>query len=398
MPQPIPAPADPPRRRSGNPMGNPGLNLSPRCGARTRAGCPCRAPALRGKARCRRHGGASTGPRTAEGLARLRAARTVHGRFSAAQRAEDRHRIQSLRRSALLVQVMRWLDHLPPPLAARVPEAQELFVPLQPAAGLSPQQDLMVRRLETAALAPWRQAVAAAKQAWRDKRGSGHVPVADGGDPGPRVLLACGFEGKPLVPVSAAPRVAMNAAGGGADATPSARAAGEETRESKGKPRVPVSVASRVAMDAARGGADAARLARPAGAGTCELEGKPHVPVSVASHVAINTARGGADATPFAGAAGAGTCEIEGKPYVPVDAAACTPAVTASHVGMNAVHGEADPTPSAGAAAPAVGMTRAQRKRWKWEQKKARKLAARGVRPIAAYDRSPPVAPPLPPC
>ena len=49
-----------------------------RCDARTRAGTPCRRwPMPNG--RCRLHGGCSTGPRTAEGLARLRAARTIHG-------------------------------------------------------------------------------------------------------------------------------------------------------------------------------------------------------------------------------------------------------------------------------------------------------------------------------
>lgn len=32
---------------------------SPRCGAKTRAGMPCQAPATRGKARCRMHGGAT---------------------------------------------------------------------------------------------------------------------------------------------------------------------------------------------------------------------------------------------------------------------------------------------------------------------------------------------------
>jgi hypothetical protein len=48
------------------------------CGARTRAGTPCRRwPMPNG--RCRLHGGCSTGPRTAEGLERLRAARTIHG-------------------------------------------------------------------------------------------------------------------------------------------------------------------------------------------------------------------------------------------------------------------------------------------------------------------------------
>ena len=32
---------------------------SPRCGARTRSGAPCRSPAVAGKKRCRMHGGAS---------------------------------------------------------------------------------------------------------------------------------------------------------------------------------------------------------------------------------------------------------------------------------------------------------------------------------------------------
>jgi hypothetical protein len=32
--------------------------------------------------RCRIHGGASTGPRTAEGLERMRRAKTIHGRYS----------------------------------------------------------------------------------------------------------------------------------------------------------------------------------------------------------------------------------------------------------------------------------------------------------------------------
>jgi len=32
--------------------------LSPRCGAKTRSGKPCRSPAVDGKKRCRMHGGA----------------------------------------------------------------------------------------------------------------------------------------------------------------------------------------------------------------------------------------------------------------------------------------------------------------------------------------------------
>ncbi|MCI0430301.1 MAG: hypothetical protein L0210_07150 [Rhodospirillales bacterium] len=35
------------------------MHSSPRCGARTRSGAPCRAPAVAGKARCRKHGGAA---------------------------------------------------------------------------------------------------------------------------------------------------------------------------------------------------------------------------------------------------------------------------------------------------------------------------------------------------
>jgi hypothetical protein len=51
---------------------------APRCGATTRSGACCRQPAM-ANGRCRFHGGLSTGPRTAEGLARSRTARFVHG-------------------------------------------------------------------------------------------------------------------------------------------------------------------------------------------------------------------------------------------------------------------------------------------------------------------------------
>jgi hypothetical protein len=57
----------------------------PRCGARTRAGLPCKGQAMR-NGRCYRHGGASTGPRTPEGLQRIVKARTVHGAYGAEMR------------------------------------------------------------------------------------------------------------------------------------------------------------------------------------------------------------------------------------------------------------------------------------------------------------------------
>jgi hypothetical protein len=48
----------------------------------------CRAPAIKGKTKCRFHGGKSTGPKTAEGRARVAAANTVHGRETRQKRAE----------------------------------------------------------------------------------------------------------------------------------------------------------------------------------------------------------------------------------------------------------------------------------------------------------------------
>lgn len=62
-------------------------HASPRCGARTRAGGVCRSPAMP-NGRCRLHGGASTGPQTAEGLERSRKARWQHGYYSAQAKAE----------------------------------------------------------------------------------------------------------------------------------------------------------------------------------------------------------------------------------------------------------------------------------------------------------------------
>lgn len=89
--------------RNGNPRGNP--NAAPRCGAKTRAGCPCRAPAMK-NGRCRMHGGASTGP-SAEGRARIAAARTIHGQRTAAMRALDRLVTATKRRGAVLKAMAR---------------------------------------------------------------------------------------------------------------------------------------------------------------------------------------------------------------------------------------------------------------------------------------------------
>jgi hypothetical protein len=61
------------------------------CSAKSkRTGVQCQAVALSGKTKCRVHGGLSTGPRTAEGKARIAAARLVHGEATRVARAEYR--------------------------------------------------------------------------------------------------------------------------------------------------------------------------------------------------------------------------------------------------------------------------------------------------------------------
>ena len=72
----LPSPANRGWLRHGNRPGD--FLASPRCGACTRAGGACRQPAMK-NGRCRFHGGKSTGPRTAAGLQRSRAARLIHG-------------------------------------------------------------------------------------------------------------------------------------------------------------------------------------------------------------------------------------------------------------------------------------------------------------------------------
>ena len=61
-----------------------------RCEARTRRGTTCQRPARLPVGRCKLHGGASTGPRTKDGLARLTEAKIKHGRFTKEKRAEAR--------------------------------------------------------------------------------------------------------------------------------------------------------------------------------------------------------------------------------------------------------------------------------------------------------------------
>ena len=87
-----------------------------RCGAKTRRGTPCQRPANKRNGRCRLHGGASSGPRTEQGRAKIAAANTTTGQHTKAmiamrkedakiaKRLRDRLRVveQNLRRHGIV--------------------------------------------------------------------------------------------------------------------------------------------------------------------------------------------------------------------------------------------------------------------------------------------------------
>jgi len=73
----------------------PAMHLSPRYGARTRSGAPCRGPAARAKRRCRMHGGAKgSGARPGNANARK------HGFYTAATKAQRREQRGRMREYA----------------------------------------------------------------------------------------------------------------------------------------------------------------------------------------------------------------------------------------------------------------------------------------------------------
>src|SRR6185295_3021689 len=74
------------RLLNGNRAGD--FSKAPRCGARNRRGTPCQCPAIRGRKRCRLHGGKSSGAKTKAGIQRIRAANWKDGSRSARLKAE----------------------------------------------------------------------------------------------------------------------------------------------------------------------------------------------------------------------------------------------------------------------------------------------------------------------
>jgi glucans biosynthesis protein len=79
----------------------PPIRRAPACGARTRAGGRCRAPAVRGKARCRMHGAAAGSGAQAGNRNALK-----HGYWSEAEAAERR------RAAALAQEAARMLEEV----------------------------------------------------------------------------------------------------------------------------------------------------------------------------------------------------------------------------------------------------------------------------------------------
>jgi hypothetical protein len=72
---------------------------SPRCGAKTRSGAPCRSPAVQGKKRCRMHGGAP-----GSGAPKGNRNALKHGLYTKAAIAERRRVLALMRQSQKLLQ------------------------------------------------------------------------------------------------------------------------------------------------------------------------------------------------------------------------------------------------------------------------------------------------------
>ena len=75
------------------------MRQSLRCGAKTRKGSPCEAPAVSGKARCRMHGGAA-----GTGAPRGNQNALTHGDYTAEARAMREHISQLIRESRKIIE------------------------------------------------------------------------------------------------------------------------------------------------------------------------------------------------------------------------------------------------------------------------------------------------------
>jgi len=111
--------------------------LCARCQATNRRGTQCGKPAMKGKSKCRNHGGRSTGPKTPEGIERIRAALWKHGHRSLEGRKKETETRVKVR---LLADSLRVLGDIEgPQIRGKWPEGYE---PITDLAGI----EALVRR------------------------------------------------------------------------------------------------------------------------------------------------------------------------------------------------------------------------------------------------------------
>lgn len=75
------------------------MMASPRCGAATRKGTPCKAPAVTGKARCRMHGGAA-----GSGAPKGNQNALKHGLYTAESKAFSKYVRHTLRKGREIIE------------------------------------------------------------------------------------------------------------------------------------------------------------------------------------------------------------------------------------------------------------------------------------------------------
>jgi hypothetical protein len=125
-------------------------------------------PASRSAPKTSTRSDSNNGRRRAEGLARLRAALTIHGRCGAEIRAHDRQVLTTLAsRARVMRDAIRHRDRLPPEFAARLSRVPPELMPPPWRSSLSRPEDRALVRAEEEALAPLKLAIATAKAAMR---------------------------------------------------------------------------------------------------------------------------------------------------------------------------------------------------------------------------------------
>jgi hypothetical protein len=325
------------------------------------------------------HGGRSTGPRTEQGMARLRTARTVHGFYGAEMRARNRYGLTALRRGEVGNAAVRCVDRLPPDFSARLWQMPpELLPPPRPTVGLTPAEDRAMLRTEAEALAPWRQAIEQAGQAGRAGRGAAdgasmdcatkaHAPepAADGRDVSP--IAGRGMAGGPIQQPAKAH--APEWAGDTRDAALAASPGAPVTTQAKAHAPEPAADRRGVSPVAARVTAGDP-IQPPAGAHAPECAGDTGDAALAASPGAPVATQARAHAPEPAG-------DVSG--VSPVSARAMAGGSIQQPAGAHAP----ERGPAASDAAPAALLNRAARRRWKRLQRHLHRGSGTRPQPMA---------------